>query len=185
MTITLPRTFTVDDYTRMRETGIFPEEDRLELLDGVIYSMSPLGPLHITLVNRLNKLLVSMLGDTAIVSVQNAVRLGDLSEPQPDIAILRPYMDDDLTSLAGPADIFLLMEIADTSLAYDRDQKIPRYAEAGIAEVWLIDVTQRIIEQYTQPVQNQYTRIQKYLSGTSIQSSILPQIQLRISALFR
>src|SRR5918911_3522979 len=89
VTSTLRRQFTVDDYARMRETGILNEDDRVELLDGEIYIMSPLGPLHIALVNRLNKLRMKYVGDDALLSVQNSVRLDDYSEPQPDIAVLR------------------------------------------------------------------------------------------------
>lgn len=185
ITPTLRRQFTVDDYARMRETGILSEDDRVELLDGAIYSMSPLGPLHIALVNRLNKLLMKQVSDDAVVSVQNSVRLDDYSEPQPDIAILRLQADDYEQELARPDDILLLIEIADTSLEYDRDQKLPRYAASGIAEVWIVDANQQMIEQYTQPLQGQYTHIHKCLKGNTIQSTMMPQIQFTTDRIFR
>lgn len=176
--------FTVNAYTQMREAGILTEDDRVELLDGEIYTMSPIGPLHIALVNRLTRLLVWQTGDDAIVSVQNAVRLNDYSEPQPDIAILRPRDDDYDQALAQPDDILLLIEIADTSLAYDRDLKLPRYAASTIAEMWIIDANQQIIDQYTQPLQGQYMQMQRYLKGHTIQSKMMPQIQFTTDRIF-
>jgi Uma2 family endonuclease len=185
VTSTLRRQFTVDDYARMRETGILNEDDRVELLDGEIYIMSPLGPLHIALVNRLNKLLMKYVGDDALLSVQNSVRLDDYSEPQPDIAVLRPRDDDYEQELARPDDILLLIEISDTSVEYDRDQKLPRYAASEIAEVWIIDANQQIVEQYTQPLQGQYTQIHKCLKGNTIQSLMMPKIRFTTDHIFR
>src|SRR4026209_134436 len=132
---TLRRQFTVHDYARMREAGILTEDDRVELLDGEIFLMSPLGPLHIAIVNRLNKLLMRQVGDDAILSIQNAVQLNDYSEPQPDVALLHPRDDYYNQALARPDDILLLIEVADTSLGYDRELKLPRYAASNIAEV--------------------------------------------------
>lgn len=107
---TVRRQFTVYDYARMREGGILTEDDRVELLDGEIYLTSPLGPLHIALVNRLNKILMRCVDDQAIVSIQNAVQLDDYSEPQPDIAVLRSRDDEYAQSLARPEDIWLIIE---------------------------------------------------------------------------
>jgi Uma2 family endonuclease len=184
MTATLRRQFTVSDYARMRETGILTEDDRVELLDGEIYLMSPLGPLHIALVNRLNKLLVRQVGDEAIVSVQSSIQLDDYSEPQPDIALLSPRDDFYAQALARPDDILLLIEVADTSLEYDRDQKLPRYAASNIPELWIIDVHQRVVEQYTQPMQGQYTQLNKILPGTSLRSKMLPNVTLSTDRIF-
>lgn len=176
--------FSVDEYTRMHEMGILAEDARVELLDGEIYTMSPLGPLHIALVNRLNKLLMHQIGDDAWVSVQNSVRLDDYSEPQPDIAVLRLRDDAYEQALARPDDILLIIEIADTSLAYDRDQKLPRYAASTVGEVWIIDANQQMIEQYTEPVQGQYMQMHRYLKGHTIQSKIVPQIQFTTDRIF-
>jgi Uma2 family endonuclease len=181
---TLRRQFTVHDYARMREAGILAEDDRVELLDGEIYLMSPLGPLHIAIVNRLNKLLVRQVGDDAIVSVQNAVQLDDYSEPQPDVALLHPRDDYYAQALPRPDDILLLIEVADTSLGYDRDQKLPRYAASNIGEVWIVDVDQRLVEQYSQPLQGQYTQLTKILFGNAIESKTMPQIHFSIDQLF-
>lgn len=185
MTVTIiRRQFTVVDYARMRETGILREDDRVELIDGEIYLMSPLGSLHIAIVNRLNKLLMQQVGDAAIVSVQNAVQLNDYSEPQPDITLLSPRDDYYEHALARPDDILLLIEVADTSLVYDRDLKLPRYAASGVDEVWIIDAERRVIEQYSRPAQGQYTQINKFLPGNAIQSKTLPQIAFAIDQIF-
>jgi Uma2 family endonuclease len=181
----LRRQFTVHDYARMRETGILTEDDRVELLDGEIYLMSPLGSLHIAIVNRLNKLLMRLVGDDAILSIQNSVQLNDYSEPQPDVAILSPRDDYYDQALARPDDIILLIEVADTSIDYDRDQKLPRYAASNITEVWIIDVDQRVIEQYLQPMQGQYTQINKVLFGNSILSKTMHQIAFTTEQIFQ
>ncbi|MFV9503137.1 MAG: Uma2 family endonuclease [Oscillochloridaceae bacterium umkhey_bin13] len=101
------------------------------------------------------------------------------------MAVLQPQADDYAQELAQPAAVFLLIEIADTSLTYDREQKIPRYATAHIPEVWLVDVQQGIIEQYTQPFAGQYTMVKKHLRGMTIQSSMLPQIQFSLNDIFK
>jgi len=185
MTTTIARRhFTIHDYARMREAGILGEDDRVELLDGEIYIMSPIGPLHIALVNRLTKLLVTQVADNAIVSIQNAIQLNDYSEPQPDVVVLSPRGDYYAQALPRPDDVYLIIEVADTSLGYDRDQKLPRYAEASISEVWIIDVNRRTIEQYTRPSQGQFTQIHKILLGDTIQSLTLPQITILTNTLF-
>jgi Uma2 family endonuclease len=183
-TLVARRHFTIHDYARMREAGILGEDDRVELLDGEIYVMSPIGPLHIALVNRLNKLLVTHVADDAIVSVQNAIQLDDYSEPQPDVAVLSPRADFYAHALPRPDDIYFIIEVADTSLGYDRDQKLPRYAEANIPEVWIIDVNQRTVEQYTRPSQGQYTQLNKILLGDTIQSFALPKITIATNTIF-
>ncbi len=185
MTSLLRRRFSVDDYARMREAGILTEDDRVELIGGEIYHMSPRGSLHIALVNRLNRLLLHLVGTDAIISVQNIIRLNDYSEPQPDIAVLRPDDQDYAAALPSAQDTFLVIEVADTSLAYDRDVKLPKYAESGIREVWIVDAQQSLIEQYTQPVHDQYMRTQKYLRGMAIQSVVLPQILFNTEQIFK
>src|SRR5215216_6351059 len=111
--------FTVTDYARMRETGILSEDDRVELIDGEVRPMSPIGPPHAAIVNRLNRLMSRQLGELAIVSVQNPIQLSDYTEPQPDLAVLHPR--DDFYAHAHPRvdDILLVVEVADTSIEYD------------------------------------------------------------------
>lgn len=185
MTHTLTRhRFTVREYARMREAGIFTEDDRVELLDGEIFVMRPIGPLHVGIVNKLNKILSRQVGDAAIVSVQNPIQLNDYAEPQPDIALLAPQDDFYTSALATPDDVFLVIEIADTSLEYDREQKLPRYAAAGISEVWIVAVNQQMIEQYTTPVQSTYTHMHTILAGHAIQATQLSAVHFTTDQLF-
>jgi len=185
MTSTLTRKqFTVDDYARMREAGILTEDDRVELLDGEIYVMSPIGPVHVGLVNKLMKLCEKQVGDRAIISVQNPIRLGRHGEPQPDIAVLNPRDDFYTQALATPDDIFLLVEVSDTTLEYDREQKLPRYAHAHISEVWIVDVGAQIIEQYSQPLQGVYTQLHKVLFGNRITANAIQGISFTTDVLF-
>ncbi|MDW8214099.1 MAG: Uma2 family endonuclease [Roseiflexaceae bacterium] len=180
----LLRQFTVDDYARMREAGILTEDDRVELIEGAIYRMSPIGPLHMAIVNRLNRLLLPAAGDDAIVSVQNSVRLSDDTEVQPDIAVLRPHPGDYEETLPRAQDVLLIIEVADTSLDYDRTVKLPLYAQAAIVEVWIIDARQQAVEQYTRPAEGQYTQVQTYRSGSILRAETLPQIEIAVDRLF-
>ena len=175
------RTFTIHDYARMRESGILTENDRVELIDGEIRNMSPIGPHHAAIVTKIVKFLTNQLNDTAIVSPQNPVQLNDYTEPQPDIAVL--HYRDDYYSQAHPTadDILLLIEVADTTLKYDREEKIPRYAGAGVPEAWIVNVPEQLIEQYTFPVKGQYTHIQKVLLGDTITSPTVSSIALDTS----
>lgn len=173
------RQFTVTEYDRMIETGILQEHDRVELIDGEILEMSPIGSRHAACVNRLNALLTQLAGQQAIVSVQNPVRLGDYSEPEPDIAVLKPEPHYYLHAHPAEDDILLLIEVAETSLEYDREVKIPRYAEAGIAEVWLLDLPHQVVSVYTQPQDATYQRIQTVQGEQLVQSSILGGIAFR------
>lgn len=175
------RAFTIHDYARMRESGILTEDDRVELIDGEIRNMSPIGPHHAAIVTKIVKFLMNQVNDEAIISPQNPVQLNDYTEPQPDIAVL--YYRDDYYAQALPSadDILILIEVADTTLKYDREEKIPRYAQAGIPEAWIVNLGEQLIEQYTLPVKGQYTHIQKVLFGNTITSSTLPVISLNTS----
>ncbi len=135
------RRFTVHDYHRMGEAGILHEDDRVELIEGELVEMAAIGTRHLTCVNGLTRMLVRGVGDEAIVSVQNPVRLDEHSEPQPDLTVLR--MRDYRESLPVPEDVLLLIEVSDTTLAYDRGVKLPLYARSGIREVWIVDLRAR------------------------------------------
>lgn len=133
----------VDAFHRMGEAGILGRDDRVELIDGEIIDMSPIGALHAAIVARLASYFSQRVGDKAVVWCQNPLRLDDISEPEPDIAILRPRADFYTTAHPGPADVLLVIEVADTSLAYDLGTKVPLYARHGIPEVWVIDAATR------------------------------------------
>ncbi|MEM8556770.1 MAG: Uma2 family endonuclease [Bacteroidota bacterium] len=130
-----PYRFTVQEYHAIWETGALGHESRVELIDGQIIVMSPIGRPHLLAVNRLNRLLVRAVGEEAIVSVQNPVRLDEDTEPEPDLALLRPDSEDRFPTAA---DALLVIEVADTTEAFDRNVKLPRYAAAGVPEVWLV-----------------------------------------------
>ena len=132
--------FTVDEWHRMGETGLFGEDARLELLDGEVIEMSPIGSPHGGCVNFLTRALVEMAGDRAVIAVQNPVVLDNRSEPQPDLAVLAPRSDGYRQSHPTPAEILLLVEVSDTTLVYDRDRKAPYYARAGVRECWIVDL---------------------------------------------
>lgn len=153
------RPFTADEYHRMAQAGILCEDDRVELLDGEIVEMVPIGPGHAACVDRVNRLLSERLGRRAIVRVQNPVRLGERSEPQPDLALLAPRPDFYASAHPGPADVLLIIEVAETSADLDRQIKVPLYARAGIREVWLVDLAARAVEVYREASPQGYRRV--------------------------
>jgi Uma2 family endonuclease len=132
--------FTVADYHRMAEAGILGEDDRVELIEGEIVDMTPIGRRHQAGVDHLTELFIQGLSGKVIVRVQGSIRLSELSEPEPDLVLLRRRADFYANVDAGPDDVLLVVEVADTSLPYDRDVKVPLYARAGIPEVWLVDL---------------------------------------------
>ena len=144
----------VDAFHRMGETGILGPHDRVELIDGEIIDMSPIGVLHAAIVARLASHFSQRLGPMGVVWCQNPLRLDDISEPEPDIAILRPRADFYMTAHPGSADVLLVIEVADTSLAYDLGTKVPLYARHGIPEVWVIDAATRHTRVFRRPVGN-------------------------------
>jgi Uma2 family endonuclease len=176
--------FTVADFARMVEAGILAEDDRVELMDGEVRAMSPIGPRHVAIVNRLNALLSRQVADRAIVSVQNPIQLTDYTEPQPDIVVLRPREDFYAQALPLPENVLLVVEVAETSLEYDRDEKILRYAQTRIPEVWLIDVDQVTLTQYTQPDGTRYRREQTLARGQFLSADILGTVHLPIDSIF-
>jgi Uma2 family endonuclease len=143
--------FTVADYHRLAEVGILGEDDRVELLEGQVVVMSPIGPRHAGCVDRLTRLLSRLVGNAAIVRVQNPVVLGQRAEPEPDLALLRPPIERYAAAHPQPADVMLVIEVADSSLDYDREVKLPLYAAAGIPEVWLVDLEGERILLYRSP----------------------------------
>jgi Uma2 family endonuclease len=183
-TIIQRRMFTIHDYARMRESGILTEDDRVELINGEVRLMSPIGPVHIALVNKLNQILTIHIGTDAIVSIQNPIQLDDFTEPQPDIAILQAREDFYVSGTPRADDVLLVIEISDSTIDYDRNEKTPRYASAHIPEVWIIDVNRKVIEQYSKPFKGEYTQILKLLLGSTIQSQSLPAVSIDVDKIF-
>lgn len=176
--LTTRRLFTVDDYERMIETGILKEDDQVELLDGEIVEMSPIGPSHSSCVNQLTRLLTRVAPEDMRVAVQNPIRLVPRSEPQPDLAVLRP--GDYRSRHPGPNDIVLVIEVADTTLAEDRGVKLPLYAKGSVAEAWLIDLNGGAVERHTDPGPAGYRLTQRAAAGERLTSTTLPSLTFGI-----
>jgi len=182
MTIPLRRRrFTVDDYYRMAAAGVLGEDDRVELIDGEIIEMSPIGSRHSGYLNRLNRCFVRGVGERAVVAVQNPVRVSDLSEPQPDIAVLAPRDDSYTAAHPRPADVLLLIEVADSSLLYDRELKAPLYALSGIREFWIVDVEARRIVVFRDPAPDGYRAEFVAGPGDTIHPLAFPDLAVAVS----
>ncbi|MCC5631123.1 Uma2 family endonuclease [Nostoc sphaeroides CHAB 2801] len=177
----LRRKFTVEQYQKMLESGILTEDDRVELIRGEIIEMSPIGTKHAACVNRLINLLVQLLGKRVIVAAQNPVALNNNSQPQPDVALLKPRDDFYATAHPQPQDIFLLIEVSDSTVMYDREEKIPLYAEANIIEVWLVDINEQIVEVYQQSTAAGYQLMQKFAGGQSLSIKALSDVNITVN----
>src|SRR2546425_9806497 len=175
--------FSVTDYYRMAETGVLKPGDRVELLDGKIIDMSPIGPLHSGAVNRLIRLFGKMAGGRWLVSAQNPVHLDEFSEPQPDLMLLKPAADDYTSRHPHPDDVLLLVEVADTTLAFDREEKLPIYARAGISEVWILNLPARQIEIYREPHFAGYASNLIVKPGEKASPLAFPEVELPVSEL--
>lgn len=169
----------VERYDQMIAAGVLHEDERLELLGGEIIEMSPVGIPHAACVNRLNTLFNRYLLEEVIVSVQNPIHLDGLSEPEPDVVLLQPRSDFYAGGHPEPEDIMLLVEVADTSIEYDRVQKLPRYAQAGIVEVWIVDLNKKRIEVYRQPSPQGYQQTTIVKGKETISPAAFPQLTLK------
>jgi len=170
--------FTVDEYYRMAEAGILSHDARVELVDGEIIEMSPIGRLHASRTMYLNAVFSARLGGRSTVSVQNPVRLSSRSEPQPDLALLRPRSDFYASGHPGPGDTLLVIEIADSSLVTDRDVKTPLYARAGIPETWVLNLVADTLEVYRQPSADGYRDVRILRSGDTVSPEAFPDVVL-------
>jgi Uma2 family endonuclease len=179
----IKRRFDVDDYHRMAEAGILTEDDRVELIDGEILAMTPIGPRHNAAVNRANRALVTAVGDRAIVQVQGSVRLDRFHEPQPDLVLLRPQHDFYVSRLPGPADILLIIEIAESSLQYDQEVKTRIYAEAGVPEYWLVNVDEGTVSCFTDARDGAYRKLHRYERDQSLAPASLPDCLIPVRVL--
>jgi len=176
--------FTVDEYHRMGEVGIFSEDDRVELLAGEIVEMCPIGPLHAGTVRRLTALFSARLGAEVLVSVQNPLLLRtEASEPQPDVVLLRPRTDFYTRDHPEAHDVYLVIEVADTSVAADREVKFPIYARAGVPEAWLLDVSAERLEVHRHPGTDSYQDVRYFQRGESVAPRAFPDLALTVDAL--
>lgn len=181
---TTRRLLTTADYHSMIEAGILGPEDRVELLAGEIYEAAAVGSPHAACVMRLNRWFSARVEDRAIVNVQNPVELSALSEPEPDLTLLAPRESFYADRHPRPADVLLLIEVAATSYDYDRNLKLPLYAEAGIREVWLVDLERRAIEVYRDPCEAGFRRAESLRAGDTLAPIAFPDLELDVARLF-
>lgn len=176
-----PRRFNVTEYYKMAKAGILKPDDRVELIDGEIIKMGAIGSPHAACVSRLVRLLSKTVGDTAIVSPQNPIRLDDFSEPVPDIALLKLRDDYYGAHHPKPTDTLLVIEVADSSLLKDRNIKAPLYARASIAEVWLVNIPKEIIEVYTGALNGKYRKCRKFKRREVVKSPAIEGLALKVN----
>lgn len=155
---------TVADFHRLGAAGVLAPQDRVELIEGELVDMAPIGTRHASMVMRLNQRLVAAAGPAACVSVQSPLHIDDLSEPQPDLMLLRPRADYYRDAHPRPADVLLLIEVSDTTARYDREIKLPLYARGGVPEVWIVDLEAGLLRCHRGPAGDEYTQMQALAS---------------------
>ena len=174
--------FSVDEYYKMYELGLIQDFERSEIIEGELIKKMGIGDRHAAVVNFLNRFFTKGVSDDVLVSVQNPLRLNDYDEPEPDIVLA------DLTKYDGkrhprPAETLVVIEVSDTSLKYDRDRKLPHYAEAEIPEVWIINLQSNLIEVHQSPAVGIYQTVKIYRAGEIVESSILPDLKPSVDAI--
>jgi Uma2 family endonuclease len=173
----------VDAYYRMAEAGILTQNDHVELIGGEILDMTPIGSAHAGKTNRLNRLFARAAADgLALVSVQSPLRLDAYNEPEPDVMLLKPREDDYQDRHPGAADVLLLVELSESSLAYDRGMKLALYAKFGVQEVWIVDLRGAAIEVYREPAGDAYAVAERLTSG-SLAPLLVPGVTIDVGAL--
>lgn len=172
------------DYYRMGEAGILRDDDRVELLEGQVIDMSPIGPRHALVTQNLTELLVKGFADRAGVRCQMPVVLDDGSEPQPDFALVRRRWRGYPLTHPAPDDVFLLIEVSDSSLGFDRVVKLPLYARAGIREVWIVDLTTDRVLIYRKPAGGVYGTESQVVSPNALDVAALPGVTIPVAEVF-
>ncbi len=175
--------FTVDEYYEMARVGILTESERVELIEGEVVEMSPIGSRHQAIVDRLNSLFTSVVGDKALVRVQGPLRLANITEPQPDVQLLTPRDDFYVDGHPTPIDALLVVEVADTSLAYDRNDKAVVYSIRGIPELWVLDVDKPMLFVMREPAELGYRVVMELEAGDMISPLALPELSFAVSDL--
>ncbi|HJQ30979.1 MAG TPA: Uma2 family endonuclease [Pyrinomonadaceae bacterium] len=175
--------FTAEEFERMGEAGILRQDARLELIEGEIFEMSPIGSSHAACVNFLSRLLNRLFGDAYIVATQNPIRLDDFSEPQPDVALLRWRDDYYRGAHPQPDDVLLVIEAADTTVVTDRKTKMPLYARAGIPEAWLVNIPEEQVEVYSDPADGAYRRAEVFGRGAEARSQTVEGLAVGVTEL--
>ena len=177
------RKFTVAEYFRMAEAGILAARERVELIDGEVLIMPPMGHYHIGGVARYARVLISRAGNRYTVLIQSTVRLGARFAPEPDLALAKYREDDYYFAHAGPEDLLLVVEVADSSLEYDREVKARRYGQAGIPETWILNLPEDCLERFTEPGPEGYARRDILRRGDKVTPVSLPDMELAVAEL--
>jgi len=177
------RALTVEDFHRMAEAGVLRPKERVELIEGELLAMAPIGGRHFNAVNRLTELLVTAVGSSAVVSVQGPVVLKPTSEPQPDLVLLRPECRR-RPVLPGPEDVLLAIEVADTTLRFDRTVKAPLYARHGIPELWMVDLEGQVLLRHLEPGSEGYAVVTEHRVPASVAARSLPAARVELATLF-
>jgi Uma2 family endonuclease len=177
------RRFNVNEYHRMAAAGILHEDDPVELIEGEIVEMPPMGSIHAACVSRLDRLFARQAGDLAIVRVQLPVQLDEHSEPEPDLALVRLRPDFYAAAHPGPGDVLLVIEVADTTVRYDRTVKGALYARASIPEYWLVDLQRGHVDVRREPARGRYRTIRVFHRGERLTPQALPGIEIAVEAI--
>jgi Uma2 family endonuclease len=177
--------FSLDDYHRLIEIGVLNEDTPVELIDGELLTMSPINPRHNAVVSRLTHLLVSVLGDRAIVRPQCSLTLPPASEPEPDLTVLHWRDDFYVHANPEPADVHLVIEVADSSARFDRLYKLPLYARSGISEAWLVDLAHDVVLVATEPSTTGYATVVEHRAGVTITPAAFPDVAVDVAPLLR
>ncbi|MEI6442218.1 MAG: Uma2 family endonuclease [Nostocales cyanobacterium ELA583] len=189
MTVATAKRFTVTEYHRLAELGFFEEDERVELIKGEIIQMAAKGKSHSTFNRRLIRELTQLLGNRATLQNQDPISIPPNSEPEPDLAIVRNRADDYFIDHPKPSDILLIIEISNSTLKYDREIKLPLYAEAGISDYWIFNLIKYCLESYSQPYQDlqgnfDYRRRLILLPNESVKLPSFPDLVLDLSKVF-
>lgn len=175
---------TIDLYQQMGEKGLLTPEDRVQLIEGEILEMAPIGPRHGSVTGQLAKWFYRALGDAATVRLDNPVNLGEYSQPQPDLILLQPRVEDYVASHPGPEDVILLVEVSDSTLEFDRGRKRELYARFAIREYWVIDVNSRSVGAYSEPANGEFQVASEYRLQDTISPKVFPQVAIAVKELF-
>jgi Uma2 family endonuclease len=174
---------TVDEYHRMAEVGLLAPDARVELIEGEIIDMAPIGNRHMSVVDRLTRLFVLAAGEDAIVRVGGSVRLGRMSEPQPDLIILKPRADFYSDEFASGQETFLVIEVSDTSLRYDREIKMPLYARHGVPEAWIVNLQHELLLVFAEPADGAYRQHRVVERPGRMTLAAMPGLEVDLSSL--
>jgi Uma2 family endonuclease len=178
------RLITVDEFHKMAAAQILSEKDRIELIEGEMIQVAPIGAKHFSKLIRLQRLFANLVGNHATVSVQGPIALPPRNEPQPDIALLKPRTDDYESGLPGASDVLLVVEISDTTLVFDRDAKMQIYAFHGIPEAWIVDVNAKQVMVFLDPGPSGYQQVITPAADATLKPTMVPSISVRQSDLW-